>query len=324
MVDLSIIIVNTNERHVLKPCLRSVFTQTKGIDFEIIVIDNASTDGTLEMLANEFSQVKVIPNNENLGFAVANNRGIKKAVGKYVLLLNPDTEVLNGAIQKTVAFMNEHLRAGIAGCKLIFPNGKLQASIRSFPTAWNLFVEATFLYKLFSRTKLFGKYYFSYFDYAVDIQVDWVSGAYFLIRQEVIDKIGILDEQFYLYTEETDYCYRAKQAGFEVWFTPRGEVIHYWGGMSAINKRVAVWMQRSQLLFYQKHYHGFKKYLFILLKYVNLAIRFVVYFLGGIFLMNKNLITKSHYAGYAIYRLLTARWKYIYGYKGKVTPWKPY
>ncbi len=323
-MDLSIIIVNTNERHVLKPCLQSVFAQTKGIDFEVIVVDNASTDGTLEVLANEFPQVKVIPNKENLGFAGANNRGIKEASGKYVLLLNPDTEVLNGAIQKTVEFMNEHPRAGIAGCKLIFPNGKLQASIRSFPTVWNLFVEATFLYKLFSRTKLFGKYYFSYFDYATDIQVDWVSGAYFLIRRETIDKIGILDEQFYLYTEETDYCYRAKQAGFEVWFIPHGEVIHYWGGMSAINKRVAVWMQRSQLLFYQKHYHSYKRYLFITMKYFNLTIRFICYLLGGILLMNKNLITKSQYAGYAIYRLLTARWKYIHGYSGKVTPWEPY
>lgn len=324
MSDLLIIIVSINGKRVLKSCLQAVFAQTTGIDFEVIVVDNASTDGTLEMLANEFPQVKVISNTENKGFAAANNQGIRQAVGRYVLLLNPDTEILGGAIQKTVAFMDEHPRAGILGCKLIFPNGKLQASIRSFPSLWNLFVEATFLYKVFPQTKLFGRYYFSYFDYSIDIQVDWVSGAYFLIRREVIDKIGILDEQFYLYTEETDYCYRAKQAGYEVWFTPRGEVIHYWGGMSAINKRVAIWMQRSQLLFYQKHYHGFKGYSFIIMKYLNLTIRFISYFIGGILLNNKNLILKSRYAGYAIYRLLTARWKYIHGYQGKVTPWEPH
>ncbi len=311
-----------NGKNLLRACLSSVLKETINTDFEVIVVDNASTDGTLEMLKNEFSRVNVISNTENMGFAAANNIGIRQANGRYILLLNPDTEILNGAIQETVAFMDKHPQAGIVGCKLIFPSGQIQTSLRSFPTIRNLLIETFFLEKIFPKT--FGKHFYLDFDHNSDKQVDWVSGAYFLIRREVIEKIGLLDEQFYMYSEEMDYCYRAKQAGYEIWFTNRGNVIHHWGGMSAINKRVAVWIQRSQLLFYQKYYNGLKKCSFIFIKYVNLIIRSICYFFCGIILSNKGLINKSMYSIYAVYRLITARWKYNHNFNGKIDPWEPY
>src|ERR1051326_7695662 len=313
MPDPSIIVVGTNERHWLKPCLNSVFKQTTGSEFEVIVVDNASTDGTGEMIAAEFPRVKVIRNDHNYGFASANNRAIRVATGNYVLLLNPDTEVLDGAIQKTIRFMEVHPKSGLVGCRLKYPNGQFQSTAYSFPTVWNALSEATFLYKLFPRTKLFGQYHLSYLDYDHDVQVDWLIGAYFLIRREVIAKIGLLDEQFYMYTEDTDYCYRVKQAGYEVWFTASGEVTHFYGGMNAFDKRVTILVQRSQVLFYQKHYHFAKKIMLLLIKHLGLALRVVWYFAAGIASMNKKLLNKSLYAGYAIFRLLTTRWKYVTG-----------
>ncbi|HJW27806.1 MAG TPA: glycosyltransferase family 2 protein, partial [Saprospiraceae bacterium] len=254
MLDVSIITVGTNEMHWLRPCLQSVFEQTRGIAFEMIVVDNASSDGTGEMLSREFPQVKVLRNDRNLGFAASNNKAILISSGRYILLLNPDTRILNGAIQETVAFMDSHSRAGLVGCKLKYPDGRFQPTAYSFPTVWNMFAEAIFLYKVFPKTKLFGSYHLSYLDYDSDVEVDWLIGAYFLIRREVTQKIGILDEQFFMYTEDTDYCYRIKQAGYEVWFTSKAEVEHYYGGFSGINRRVVVWTHRSQVLFYQKHY----------------------------------------------------------------------
>ncbi len=322
MLDLSIITVGTNEKHWLRPCLQSVFAQTCGISFEMIVVDNASTDGTIEMLRTEFPQVKVIHNESNLGFAAANNKAIRASTGRFVLLLNPDTQVLEGAIQKTLRFMDEHPRAGLAGCKLKYPDGRFQPTAFAFPTVWNMFAEAIFLYKVFPKTKLFGGYHLSYLNYNEDVQVDWLIGAYFLIRREVIDNVGLLDEQFYMYTEDTDYCYRIKQANYEVWFTPRGEVTHFYGGYSGVNLRVVVWTHRSQILFYQKHYQGLKRSMLVLIKLFGLVLRVLGYTAAGIVRANRLLLRKSVYAAISIYKIVKSSWKYIPGYTGEVAPWE--
>jgi GT2 family glycosyltransferase len=323
MKDVSIIIVDTNEWRVLETALRSVFKETKGITFEVTVVDNASTDGSGENIARLFPQVNVIRNEYNMGFAAANNRAIRTSKARYVLLLNPDTEVLDGAIQKTVKFMDEHPKAGILGCRLIYPDGRFQHTTYSFPTVWNMFSEATFLYKIFPRTKIFGSYHLSYLDYDQDVQVDWLIGAYFLIRREVIETVGLLDEQIYMYAEDLDYCYRTKKAGFEIWLTPRARVIHYYGGISGVNKRVAVWTHRSQVLFYTKHFSWPKSRSLILIKYFGLVLRTIWYFIAGVFTANKRLFRKSWYAIFSIYKLLISHWRYVPGYHTNVRPWEP-
>jgi GT2 family glycosyltransferase len=321
-MDLSIIIADTNEWHFLQPCLQSVFAHTAGLEFEVIVVDNASTDGSKEKLAEEFPQVKVLRNEYNMGFAGANNVGIRASSARYVLLLNPDTIMPEGAIKETIKFMESKPKAGVIGCKLKYPDGRFQPTTYSFPTAWNMFSEATFLYKLFPKTKIFGGYHLTYLDYNTDVQVDWLIGAYFLMRREVIDTIGILDDKIYMYADDIDYCYRAKQAGFEVWYTPRAEVIHYYGGISGVNKRVVIWIHRSNVLIYQKLFSMPKRYILIAIKYFGLILRTLVYFTGGMVTADKMLLKKSWYALYSIYKIAISHWKYNPNLVGPEKPWK--
>lgn len=320
-MKLSIVIVNTNEWKVLRPCLVSVFTQTTGLSFEVIVVDNASTDGSRDMLAREFPNVQVISNSRNLGFAASNNRGFKVAQGDYVLMLNPDTEILDGAIQKTVDFLERHPNAGIAACRLVFADGSLQRSLYTFPGIWNIFCETTFLSKVFPHTKLFGNYTLTHFDYGEERQVDAVCGAYLLMRKEVLNRVGLLDEQFFMYTEEVDLCYRAKKEGFEVWFSPAGTVIHHWGGESASNRRVILWSMGSQMLFFQKHFTGIERSLVMGLKYAGILIRIPVYFLVAVILMKKGMRKKSADYLYAARNVLRPPWRRTQSPGSAMIPW---
>jgi len=303
-MDISIIIVNYNTCKLLQACLTSVYEETENIRFETIVVDNASTDGSREMVVQEFPQVQLIANPLNRGFAGANNTGIGQATGRYFLLLNPDTVILRSAIQETVRFMERHPEAGISGCKLRFPNGTLQRSVRSFPSVWNELCESTFLYLLFPKSKAVGRYHLSYFDYASEMQVDWVCGAYFMIRREVLDTIGLLDERFYMYSEEVDYCYRAKKAGFQVWFVPQAEIIHAWSGATAPSRRSILWSNGSQILFFKKHFRGINLFFLILFKCFGMAIRVFAYVVAGVVIFEKKLLLKAYYTAYACFRLL--------------------
>jgi len=319
---LSIVTVNTNEWHVLEKCLTSVFDETRNIEFETIVVDNASNDGSRDLIRLKFPQVKVISTASNLGFAAANNCGIRRARGKYVLLLNPDTEIHGGAINRCLEYMDQRTSVGLLGCKLILPGGKIQESVRSFPTVWNVFCESTFLYLLFPKNEWIAKYHMTFFDYESNRVVDWVCGAFLLIRREVIEKIGLLDEQFYMYTEEVDYCYRAKRAGYLTCFFPTASVYHFWGGMNAANLRVILWTSGSQILFFKKHFDGFERLALIALKFGGIALRVFVYFIGGLVLRKASLLQKSKYAAVTFFRLLTGEWSYVRGYTGPVSPWK--
>jgi len=319
--DLSIVIVSYNTRMLLAQCLDSIIKETPSLVFEIIVVDNNSEDGTQEMLARTFPQVKVLVNKENWGFAAANNRGIQAAIGDYVLLLNPDTVILHGAIEKTFEFLSSHTKAGIVGCKLWFPDGSLQRSVRSFPNVWNVFCEATFLY-LVPWFKWTSQFTLSNVDYNSERTVDWVCGAYMMMRRELVDRIGFLDEQFYMYTEEVDYCFRAWQAEYEVWFIPQAEVIHHWAGVSNPSRRAFIWSNLSQMLFFQKHFSGLKKYAVISLKYAGIVLRIPVYFIAGVLSFNKKLIAKASYSMDTAYRLVATPLKYHHNFTGRVMPWK--
>lgn len=294
-MQLSIIIINYNTRDLLRACLKSVFQQTREIEFEVIVVDNASLDGSREMLEQEFTHVKKIFNTENRGFAAANNQAIKQAKGIYILLLNSDTEVLDGAIQKTAAFMQQHPEASIVGCKLLNADRTIQPSCRSFPSVWNLFSESFFFYKLFARTRLFGKYYMSFFDYASTREVDVVMGAFMLIRREVFDAIGHFDEDYFMYAEETDFCYRASKLGYKTYFFSEAAIMHIGGGSTRDSQKSFDLLHSSLLLFLHKHFNGFRLLLAVGLKNLGVALRVVAYFVAGLFTLDSSLLRKSWY-----------------------------
>lgn len=294
-MDISIISVNYNTCQLLQTCLASVYKETKDILFETIVVDNASTDGSREMLAKEFPQVRTILNDSNKGFAAANNQGIKSASGRYILLLNSDTKIIDGSLQKTVAFMDSNMNASIVGCTLLNADGSLQPSCMGFPSVWNLFSESFFLYIIFRKTKLFGSYYMTFFDYDVTRKVDVVKGAFMMIRKEVFLKTGLLDESYFMYTEETDFCYRARQHGFDTFFFPSAQVVHYGGGSVESALSFLRQVHRTQFLFIKKHFTGFQKYAGILIKQLGMAIRVPLYFLLGIVTFDVRTIRKSTY-----------------------------
>ena len=292
-VLLSIIVINYNTRDLLRACLTSIYQQTRKIDFEVIVVDNASTDGSREMLAQKFPTVKMILNAVNKGFAAANNQAIRQAAGQYLLLLNSDTVVLDGAIDKTVAFMKQHQEASIVGCKLLNPDGTLQPSCRSFPSLWNLFTEAFFLYRIFKHSSRFGEYYMSHFDHESIREVEAVMGAFMLVRREVFAKAGMLDESYFMYSEEIEFCYRAGKQGCKVYFMPSAQIIHSGGGSIERAQAHLEQVHQSQLQFIRAHFTGLQKYLGLFLKHSGIAIRILAYFCAGLFTLNRRLVQKA-------------------------------
>jgi len=255
-VTLSIIIASHNTRELLRQCLTSILQFRSRLDLEIIVIDNASSDGSVRMMCTDFPQVRLIQNHDNVGFAKAVNQGLKLANGLYLLLLNSDTEIKPNALQHSIAFLEAHPKAGIVGCKLLNPDGSLQPSCESFPRWQDFLYESLLLDKLFPRNRVFGRMHLTYFGYDRAVEVGYVKGAFLLVRRAVYDAIGGLDEAFYFYGEEMDWCYRAKKAGWLVYFTPAAQIVHY-GGQSSdpMSPRMFVLLHQSRFRFYSK-YHG--------------------------------------------------------------------
>jgi hypothetical protein len=254
-MDLSIIIVNWKVKDLLEKCLRSVFDQTKNISFEVFVVDNNSGDGSVEMVREKFPQVDLTASAENLGFAKGNNLAIKKSRGKYILLLNPDTEILENALEKMVRFMDAHPECGIAGCKLLNPDLSLQPSVRAFPDLASQVFILLKIHHLFPHSKAMYKYLVQNFDYEKTQEVDQVMGAFMMIRREVIEKIGLMDETFWLWYEEVDFCKRAKDAGFKILYTPEAKIIHFFGQSfkQAMGVKKQKDFNRSLSYYFKKH-----------------------------------------------------------------------
>jgi len=230
--------------------------ETKQIPFDVWVVDNHSEDTTVPMVRQNFPHVNLIENKENVGFAKANNQAIKKCTGDYILLLNPDTIVLQNAVEKIVNFMGENPTVGICGCKVLNEDRTLQlACRRSIPTPKVAFFRFIGLSKLFPKNRLFAKYNLTYINSNEPHEVDAVSGSFLMIRREVVDNIGKLDERFFIYGEELDWCLRAKKAGWKVMYYPNAEIIHYKGECSKSNSRKATFeFYRSMYLFHKKHF----------------------------------------------------------------------
>jgi GT2 family glycosyltransferase len=256
MTDLSVVIVNWNTREFLSRCLRSVYDTTPDLDFEVIVVDNGSTDGSQEMVRQEFPGVGLIVNTENRGFAKANNQAIRRSRGRYVLLLNSDAFVRENAIEHTIAFMDGHPEAGMAGCKLLFEDGRLQPSCYAFPTLFTEFLIAVGLDRLLPRSRLFGKYGMTYWDFDDIREVDVILGAFMLVRATAIDDVGLMDERYFMYSEEVDWCYRLREKGWKIYFYPHVEAVHLGGGSTRrVRAEMLIRLYGSRIEFFRKH-HG--------------------------------------------------------------------
>jgi len=229
-VDLSIIIVNYNVKEFLQNLLHSIEKASLNISHEIIIVDNASDDGSVELISEKFPSVRLIANTENLGFGKANNQALKIASGKYLLLINPDTIVSEDTLDKMISFFENNSDAGLAGCKILNPEGSLQlACRRSFPGPWTSFCKVTGLSTLFPKSKLFARYNLTYLDENKTYEVDAISGSFMMMRKETYDKVGGFDEEFFMYGEDLDLCYRIQQAGFKVFYSHTTQIIHYKG-----------------------------------------------------------------------------------------------
>ncbi len=271
---LSIIIVNYNVRQLLKGCLQSLEDTFPQENVEIIVVDNHSTDKSAAMLRKEFPQVKVIENETNRGFAAANNQGLRQSQGEYILLLNPDTVVLPNALREMVNFIEIHSDAGALGCKILNADGTLQSSCRNFPSLTTIFLENTGLYRLLSVSKRLRNRYLILWDHDQIRAVDSVKGACLMVRKDVIDQIGFLDEAFFLYGEEVDLCKRISDAGWNIYFTPDAQIVHYDKQSSRLHvQRNLAQQYKARLLYYQKHLNKHQAFLGRLLVILGVVLR---------------------------------------------------
>ena len=261
MVDLSIVILSWNVRDLLRQCLESMASgrplsaNHPPLTTEIIVVDNASSDGSVEMVRAEFPEVRLIANQTNRGYTGGNNDGIAAATGRYVMILNPDTRVLNDALAAMVAYADAHPDVGIVGPQLLNSDGSVQSSRRHFPTLMTGLFESTWLQPLAPRDVLRRYYVLDQPDDAIQ-EVDWLFGACFLVRRKVIQQVGALDEVFFMYSEEMDWCRRIRQAGWKVVYLPEAQVIHY-GGKSSdqVAAQRHIYFQTSKVRYFRKH-HG--------------------------------------------------------------------
>jgi GT2 family glycosyltransferase len=292
-IDLSICILSYRARDFLENCLRSIADSGFGGTSEIIVVDQNSQDGTSEMLQDGFPQVKMLQTQKNEGFTRPMNRAMRAAQGRYIALLNPDTIIHPGAFERLCAFLDSHPQAGIVGPKVLNPDGTLQAPCRRGDSRpWAVISYFTGLSKLFPTRAFFNGYLLSHLDGDQTNQVDGVSGSCMLVRREVVEQIGYLDEIFFAYQEDADYCLRARKAGWKIYYYPEAQITHFGGqGGSRVQpyRSIVAW-HKSYFLYYRKHFA--KDYFFLSnwLFYVAMGVKFVL-------AITKNALSKNAFGG---------------------------
>ncbi len=252
MPDLSVIIVNWNTRELLSACLASVYRSQTRFTFDVWVVDNGSSDGSQEMVRSLYPQVRLIENRQNMGFARANNQAMQMSQAHYFLLFNSDAEIDSLAFERMVGLVEEHPQAGIVGAQLFNPDGSFQASYTDFPSLKSEFLILSGIGRL-----LKGRWYPSHgpVDTNEPLQADYVEGACLLARREAVEKTGGMDESFFMYAEEVDWCFAMKKAGWQVWFHPAARVIHH-GGASSVRRKVEreADLYCGRVHFFRKHY----------------------------------------------------------------------
>lgn len=269
-IDLSVIILSYNTKELLSQCVNSVSPENqKGISFETIVVDNASQDGSQEMVEKEFPRVILVRNKENMGFSGGNNVGIKIAKGNFILFLNSDTKVNKDALRQAVSFMKQNPEVGALSAKTLLPSGKMDPDChRGFPHPWASLTYFLGLEKIFPKSKLFGQYHKAYLGFEGNHDIDAGAGAFMMIKREVVERVGIWDEEYFFYGEDLDYFYRIKKAGYKVYFLAKPLLVHYKGASSGLRKeskkinhnpkenriKVARASSKAMEIFYRKFY----------------------------------------------------------------------
>ena len=254
-MDVSIVITSFNTRQLLGECLESI-NGSEGIgSYEIFVVDNSSSDGTADFVYQEFPQVQLIVNDENLGFAKANNRALSRTRGRYILLLNPDTKIRKRTLADMVELMEKRPEVGLAGIKLVREDGAIdKACRRGFPTPWTSFCRIVHLDKLFPNSSLFGGYNLTWQDPDGEYEVDAIVGAFMFFRRQVFEEVGLLDESFFMFGEDLDWCYRVKISDWKVLYVGSQEVLHVKGASTRQNPRAMnSHFHRAMLIFHKKH-----------------------------------------------------------------------
>ena len=296
-IDLSIIILNYNTSKLVCDCLESIKKADKGqYNFEVIVVDNASSDDSVEKIRKYFPHVKIIKNEKNLGFSAGNNRGIPGARGRYLLFLNPDTLVNKDTLVKMLSFMDVSPCAGAATCRVELASGELDdACHRGFPTPWNSFCHFTRLENVFPNSSFFSGYKLGSLDLSRTHEIDALCGAFLIMRREAGVEVGWWDEDYFWYGEDLDLCYRLKEKGWKIYYVPETKIIHYKGAASGLKKssqnvttataetkkRAALASTAVMRIFYKKHYRD---------KYPAL-VTWIVF--GGIGILEKRRLSKT-------------------------------
>lgn len=255
-IDVSIVIVNWNTRDMLRDCLQSLRDDAGDVTREVIVVDNHSSDDSVAMVANEFPEVQLIRNQENRGFAAANNQGIAISRGRYVLLLNSDTRVLGGAITRTLAFADAHPQAGLVGCRTLFADGVVQPNCFLYPSLLNLVLSLSHLGLIFERHRFFGRRRMTWWNYDSVREVEVIAGCFMLARRQAVDQVGPMAEDYFMYSEDTDWCWRFHRAGWKVMYTPDATIIHKGRASSSQCATDMHLLERRAMLMFLEHKSG--------------------------------------------------------------------
>jgi GT2 family glycosyltransferase len=256
-MDVSVVIVSFNSRDYLRSCLRSILNHTQGVEYEVIIVDNASGDGSPEMVAAEFPQVTLLRRAENAGFAAANNDGIRAARGEAILLLNPDAELTGNVLPPMYHYLRANPGVGVLGPKLLDEDGSLQLSCRRFPgLATALFNRYSLATRLFPRNPFSTRYLMTDFDHNSIAEVDWVSGACMMLPRQAFDLVGLLDEGYFVYIEDVDLCQRAHRAGYKVHYFPEVAVLHRIARSSSTLPIRSIIERHRSMWHYHKKYRG--------------------------------------------------------------------
>jgi len=262
-------------------CLSSLTSEVCRYPIDIIVVDNASSDGSPDCVESQFPNVLLIRNTENMGFAKANNIGVSVSTGKYLCFVNSDVKVLPDCITRLVEYCEEHPVAGMVGPRIIGGDGQLQRSCRGFPSVWNMFCRALALDSIFKDFKLFSGYLLNYWPQNSQREVDILSGCFWLVRRQAMEEVGLLDETFFIYGEDMDWCRRFWTKGWKVVFVPLGEAIHYGGGSSSNAPiRFYIERQKADLQYWKKHHSTLAVVCYLLISSLHMLLRIIGYSFG--------------------------------------------
>lgn len=282
--DISVIVVSWNAKKYLEECMRSILNCTESYDVEIIIVDNASSDGSPEFIKQNYPDVKLICSYENLGFAKANNIGIAYSRGKYLFLINSDVVVYPNCFKSMVEYMEQHPEIGLLGPRILGTDNKVQRSCMGYPSLWNTFCRAILLDNVFPHTKLFSGFMMKYWAHDSIKEVDIINGCFWSVRRRAIEEVGFLDEGFFMYAEDMDWCKRFNNAGWKVVYFPLAEALHYGGASSSRSPvRFYIEMQRANLRFWGKHYGNLSRRVYLCIIFLHQSLRALGYSLYYVF-----------------------------------------